>query len=221
MLLRSKLQAPVSGPAQGTAADGQTEALRGNCQAVSPQTYPPRYRHLSPQGGHKACGLPKCKDRYPASEDYTPGVCGPWIHTIGAAQCEEDLPHAMRQQCSILLKAWTVSKLEETHRCHFISWGPGTSDNSSSLSVLPSTMGGWYTHITARAEEERFMLAWPSEQSLTWQALHWVPPSLDLSVLVSSPQFSLPDLKPNTQMIWQGEKVRAGRFPNFERKKDF
>lgn len=82
MLLRSKLQAPVSGPAQGTAADGQTEALRGNYQAVSPQTYAPRHRHLPPQGGHKACGLPKCKDGYPAYADYTPGVCGPWIHTV-------------------------------------------------------------------------------------------------------------------------------------------
>lgn len=114
----------------------------------------------------------------------------------GAVQCEEDLPRATGQWCGILVRAWTVSKLEETHRCHFISWVPGTSDNSSSLSVLPSTTGGWHTHITARAEEERFMLAWPSEQSLTWQALHWVLPSLDLSVLVSSPQFSLPDLKP-------------------------
>lgn len=220
MLLRSKLQAPVSGPAQGTAADGQTEALRGNYQAVSPQTYAPRHRHLPPQGRHKACGLPKCKDGYPAYADYTPGVCGPWIHTV--------VQYNVKRTCHM---PWGNHVAPGESRDGFQAGG----DPSLSLHQL-STWDKWQllkpqcpALYNGRTVHTHHSSCWGGKihARVTLRA----KPDLTSTTLSSAitglvgvgllPSVFTSRLEANTQIIWQGEQVRAGRFPNFERKKDF
>lgn len=144
----------------------------------------PRHRHFLPQGGHRTAACPSAKTGL-VSADHTPGVSVPWIYTVVWCNVKRTLPHAMGQQCSNLVKAWMVSKLKETHHCHFISLVPGTSNNSSSHSVLTSTLGGWHTSQLVLRRKD--YAVWSSEQGLIWQELNWVLLSLESSVLVSSP----------------------------------
>lgn len=160
------------------------QKLRGVTARQAHSKPSPRHRHFLPQGGHRTAACPSAKTGL-VSADHTPGVSVPWIYTVVWCNVKRTLPHAMGQQCSNLVKAWMVSKLKETHHCHFISLVPGISNNSSSHSVLTSTLGGWHTSQLVFRRKD--YAVWSSEQGLIWQELNWVLLSLESSVLVSSP----------------------------------